>query len=163
MAKSAPNFTPTRRPSSTPVAREPLAYLRADDKLASLLPAAQQLAQLQAECERQLPMLFGHAQVLQLRERTLNIGVPNAALATRLRQVLPKLQQGLRAHGWEVEQIRLKVQPMSAQTTPTPPRERRELSNSALASFASLASEVEDSPLRDALNTLLQRHGRGQP
>lgn len=157
MAKSATNFTPTRRPESRPAAREPLAYLRSDDKLGSLLPTAQQVAALQTDCERQLPALFATCRVLQLREHTLNIAVPNAALATRLRQVLPKLQQGLREKGWSVEQIRLKVQPMAPETTPVVPREHRELSSGALSSFAALASEIDDSPLRDAVQALLKR------
>lgn len=159
MAKSAPNFTPAQRSPATPNAREPLAFLRADEKLAGLLPAAQQLAQLQSECTRLLPLLFGPCQVLQLREGSLSIAVPNGALATRLRQLLPKLQHGLRAGGWDVAQIRLKLQPATAVSTLPRAREPRELSSQAIASFASLAEEIEDSPLREALHQLLKRRG----
>jgi hypothetical protein len=156
MAKSAPNFTPMRRAEPRSSSRELLEYLRSDDKLSSLLPTVQQVAQLQADCEQQLPTLFSNCRVLQLRENTLHIAAPNAALATRLRQVLPKLQQGLRDNGWGIEQIRLKVQLMPTQPAPPPPSEPRVLSSSAIASFASLASQIEESPLRDALQNLLK-------
>ena len=96
MAKFAPNFTPMRRSEQRTSSRELLEYLRSDDKLGSLLPTVEQVVQLQAACEQQLPSLFNSCQVMQLREGTLHISAPNAALATRLRQVLPKLQQGLR-------------------------------------------------------------------
>lgn len=156
MAKPAPNFTPMRRAEPRSSSRELLEYLRSDDKLSSLLPTVQQVAQLQADCEQQLPALFSNCRVLQLRENTLHIAASNAALATRLRQVLPKLQQGLRDNGWGIEQIRLKVQLMPTQPAPPPPSEPRVLSSSAIASFASLASQIEESPLRDALQNLLK-------
>jgi hypothetical protein len=160
MAKSSPNFTPMRRTEPRASGRELLEYLRSDDKLGGLLPTVEQVVQLQAACERQLPTLFTSCQVLQLRENTLHISAPNAALATRLRQVLPKLQQGLRENGWGIEQIRLKVQLMPTQPAPPPPSAPRVLSNEAIASFAALASQIEESPLRDALQNLLKRRGK---
>ncbi|MBM3365859.1 MAG: DUF721 domain-containing protein [Betaproteobacteria bacterium] len=160
MAKSASNFTPAKRPEVRPTARDPLAYLRSDDTLAALLPTAQQVAELQAACETLLPTLFGRCQVLHLRQGILTIAAPNAALATRLRQIQPKLQQDLQGRGWDVEQIRMKIQLMSAEPAPVPPGEPRELSSSALSSFAALASEIEDSPLRDAVQALLRRRNK---
>jgi hypothetical protein len=160
MAKHSPNFTPMRRSEQRTSSRELLEYLRSDDKLGSLLPTVEQVVQLQAACEQQLPSLFNSCQVMQLREGTLHISAPNAALATRLRQVLPKLQQGLREKGWGVEQIRLKVQLMPTQPAPAPASEPRVLSSSAIASFASLASQIEESPLRDALQNLLKHQSK---
>ena len=160
MAKHSPNFTPMRRSEQRTSSRELLEYLRSDDKLGSLLPTVEQVVQLQAACEQQLPSLFNSCQVMQLREGTLHISAPNAALATRLRQVLPKLQQGLREKGWGVEQIRLKVQLMPTQPAPSPASEPRVLSSSAIASFASLASQIEESPLRDALQNLLKHQSK---
>lgn len=160
MAKSATNFTPAQRPEARPSARDPLAYLRSDDALGALLPAVQQVAQLQAACEALLPMLFGSCIVLHLRQGTLTIAAPTAALATRLRQVQPKLQQDLQAKGWGVEQIRLKIQLMTTEPKPVTQREPRELSSSALSSFSALANEIEDSPLRDAVRALLKRRNK---
>jgi hypothetical protein len=160
MAKPPPNFTPMHRAEPRASSRELLEYLRSDDKLGSLLPTVEQVVQLQAACEQQLPTLFSSCQVLQLRENTLHISAPNAALATRLRQVLPKLQQGLRASGWDIEQIRLKVQLMPTQAAPPAPSAPRVMSSGAIESIASLASQIEESPLRDALQNLLKRRGK---
>jgi len=160
MAKHSPTFTPMRRSEQRTSSRELLEYLRSDDKLGSLLPTVEQMVQLQAACEQQLPSLFNSCQVMQLREGTLHISAPNAALATRLRQMLPKLQQGLRDNGWSVEQIRLKVQLMPTQPAPPPPSEPRVLSSRAIASFESLASQIEESPLRDALQNLLKHQSK---
>ena len=108
MAKSATNFTPAQRPEARPSARDPLAYLRSDDALGALLPAVQQVAQLQAACEALLPMLFGSCIVLHLRQGTLTIAAPNAALATRLRQVQPD-RLGRRVADGTLPQVRPRV------------------------------------------------------
>ncbi len=158
--KFAPNFTPARRPEQRPTARGALDFLQTNDRLASLLPTLTQIAGLQADCERQLPTLFASCRVLQLREGALQVAVPNAALATRLKQVLPKLQDKLREKGWPVEAIKLKVQLMPA-VPQAPQRERvqRVLPKGAVGAFVELEQALEDSPrnasLREALKHLL--------
>jgi len=158
MAKNLPNFTPARRPGQAPKTRGAFEFLQSSDKLSELLPAAQRVGQLQADCERLLPTLFATCSALQIREGQLNIAVPNAALATRLRQVLPKLQQDLREKGWAVDGIKLKVQPMPSEAQ----RPSKKLSNSdlpgqAISSFSELANSLDDSPLRAALQALVAR------
>lgn len=158
MVKQAPNFKPARRPGQTPKTREAFEFLQSSDQLASLLPAAQRVGQLQADCERLLPTLFSHCRALQVREGQLQVAVPNAALATRLRQVLPKLQQGLKEKGWAIDGIRLKVQPMPAPPQHPPTKStNHEMPRNAVNAFAELATTLEDSPLRDALQTLVLR------
>jgi len=87
--------------------------------------------------------------------------VPNAALATRLRQQLPRLVAGLRENGWPVEEIRLKVQVMPERLPAPPAAAKRPLPPSALNSFADLESSLDSDPrneaLRDALRQLLAR------
>lgn len=157
MAKPPPNFTPARRPSQRPAAKEAFEFLQGSDKLAGLLPAAQRVGQLQSDCERLLPTLFASCRALQIREGQLQVAVPNAALATRLRQVLPKLQQGLRAQGWPVEGIRLKVQLLPVEPErPTRKVDARDLPNSAVDSFAQLAGTLGDEPRNNALQQALQ-------
>lgn len=162
MVRHPPNFTPARRPKQQAPAREASEFLQSSDKLSALLPAARRVGQLQADCERLLPTLFAGCRALQLREGQLQVAVPNAALATRLRQLLPKLQAGLREKGWAVDGIKLKVQPMPAE--PQRPSRRmasRDLPSSAVSSFADLAASLEQSPrneaLRQALQSLVQR------
>lgn len=158
MAKNPPNFTPARRPGPRPGAKDAFEFLQSSDKMAGLLPAVRRIGQLQAHCEQLLPTLFASCRVLQIREGQLQIAVPNAALATRLRQMLPKLQEGLREKGWLIDGIRLKMQLL-----PTEPERvvskpiGHDLPNDAVGSFAALAETLEDSPLKDALQHLVER------
>jgi hypothetical protein len=86
--------------------------------------------------------------------------VPNAALATRIRQMLPKLQAGLREKGWPVDGIRIKVQMMSGENrAPDRPAAQAVLPSQAVQAFAELAQSLEASPLRDALQLLVRRRG----
>lgn len=165
MAKNPPNFTPARRPSQRPAAKEAFEFLQGSDKLAGLLPAARRVGQLQADCERLLPTLFASCRALQIREGQLQVAVPNAALATRLRQVLPKLQQGLREQGWPVEGIRLKVQLLPSEPErPARKVEARDLPRTAMDSFAQLADTLGNDPrntaLQQALQALVRRRNR---
>ena len=161
MAKNPPNFTPARRPGQAPKTREVFEFLQTSDKLSALLPAARRVGQLQADCEQLLPTLFASCRALQVREGQLQVAVPNAALATRLRQVLPKLQDGLREKGWAIDGIKLKVQPMPAEPQrPVKKLANHELPRNAVNSFAELASTLEDSPLKIALQALVSRRNR---
>jgi hypothetical protein len=158
MAKHPPNFTPARRPGQAPKTREVFEFLQSSDKLSALLPAAQRVGQLQADCEQLLPTLFANCRALQIHENQLQVAVPNAALATRLRHVLPKLQEGLREKGWALDGIKLKVQPMSADAQrPQRQQEIHELPRNAVNSFAELATAMDQGPLRDALMALVSR------
>ncbi len=158
MAKNPPNFTPARRPGPRPGAKEAFEFLQSGDKLAGLLPAARRVGQLQADCERLLPTLFASCRALQIREGQLQVAVPNAALATRLRQMLPKLQAGLREKGWALEGIRLKVQLLPTEPQrPVRKPDVHELPRNAVSSFEALAASLDDSPLKEALRHLVER------
>ena len=126
--------------------------------MAALLPTLGQLAQLQTDCERLLPTLFASCRVLQLREGALQVAVPNAALATRLKQVLPKLQEGLRQKGWPVDAVKLKVQLMPA-VPQSPQRQQRHkaLSNQAVGAFALSEYQYLEAGLRKLLFNPLER------
>jgi len=158
MVKNPPNFIPARRPGPRPGAKDAFEFLQSSDKLAGLLPAARRVGQLQADCERLLPTLFANCRALQIREGQLQVAVPNAALATRLRQMLPKLQQGLREKGWPVEGIKLKVQLLPPEPV-RPVRQVRshDLPRNAVSSFADLAAAMDDGPLKEALEHLVAR------
>ena len=158
----SPNFTPARRPEQQPNTRGAVDFLQSNDRLAALLPTLSQLASLQSDCERLLPTLFASCRVLQLREGALQVAVPNAALATQVKQVLPKLQEGLRQKGWPVDAVKLKVQLMPAvPESATRPVKHKVLPRNAAGAFAELEQTLEDSPrnagLRDALKALLSR------
>ncbi len=165
MVRHPPNFTPARRPEQAPKAKGALDFLQSNERLAALLPTLEQLASLQSDCERLLPTLFAACRVLQLREGALQVAVPNAALATRLKQVLPKLQDGLQTKGWPVTAVKLKVQLMPVDPAQVTGRQGqgKDLPDGALLSFAALEDALgadDPSPLRDAVSKLIQRRRR---
>lgn len=156
------SFIPFRPPSASPRATQGAAdFLRAHDRIAPLLSAVARLAALQEDCSRALPAMFAQCTVLQLdAEGQMTVAVPNAALAARLKQQLPKLQAAMLQQGWQVKTIRLKVQIGKIAEKPAV-RGRQDLPAHALSAFAALRTVLDDSPrnqaLKDAVDSLLRR------
>ena len=158
MSSNRSNFTPARLPKNPPTAREAHSFLQGDEVMAGLLPTLEKMAALQTDAGQLLPGALATCRILQLREGTLHVAVPNAALATRIRQMLPKLQAGLRAKGWPIDSIRIKVQMMSGEDRlPDRPALQTAMPAQAVQAFAELAQSLEASPLRDALHSLVKR------
>lgn len=136
-------------------------YLRIHDKMASLLPAVQRLAELQKDCSAILPALFDVCSVLHFDSSQLSVATPNAALASKLKQQLPKLQEGLSKRGWQVNSIRLKVQ-VGKIAERAIPKKQIVLPSQALSAIAELRESLEDAPRNDALkaalDAMLRRH-----
>ncbi len=136
-------------------------FLRQHDRLGGLLSVAQRLAALQRECISQLPTAFGACQVLTLKEGQLVLAVPNAALAAKLKQQLPKLQETLAKRGWQVNGIRLKVQAGKISVEQKPGKQLA-MPDRARQAFAELDHSLDDSAtnqaLKSALRALLERH-----
>lgn len=136
-------------------------FLRAHEKMASLLPTATRLVALQKECQEILPVIFEACSVLHFESGQLVLAVPNAALLAKLKQQLPKLQEGLLQHAWQVSAIRLKLQPRKSLEKPYKIKQLA-LPSKAISSFSHLHAELENSiqnePLKTALLTLLTRH-----
>ncbi|MES2932011.1 MAG: DciA family protein [Pseudomonadota bacterium] len=156
MQTPSPPFTQQRPRSARkgPSALGAGDFLRADDKMAALLPTLTRVISLQKDCAKILPSMFDACDVLQLDSGQLTLATPNAALATKLKQQLPKLQEELGKLGWQVNVIRLKVQvgKMPAKSIPS-----RELALPALAvtAFAELGQALEASPRNEALRAAL--------
>ncbi|NVD99154.1 DciA family protein [Massilia sp. BJB1822] len=148
-------FKRSRRPA------EATDFLRRNDRLAALLPAAERMGALQADCAAALPAAFKLSEILACEDGQLLLSVPNAAVAAKLKQQLPKLQEALQQKGWQINNIRLRVQMMkSAQPLPV---ERRQLAlpDSAVHSFDQLSKELEETaqnrPLIAALRAMVAR------
>jgi chromosomal replication initiation ATPase DnaA len=141
-------------------AKDVVVFLRAHDKLATLLPAAARLVALQKDCAAILPSQFAWCSPLAFENGQLTLAIPNAALAAKLKQQLPKLQDNLLKRGWQVIAIRLKVQVVTEiakkEMQPHPG-----LSIEAVAAFAQLESALEKTPqnsaLKDALKKLVEK------
>lgn len=127
------------------------------------MPAAARMASLQADVAKALPMVAGSCSVLSFDQGVLVLGSPNAAVAARLKQQLPKLTGALQQRGWQVASIRIKVQvtqPLAPQYVP------RQLSmpDSAAAAFreleGALPKTTANASLIAALDRLAARRGK---
>ena len=162
MSSYPSTFRPAKPPSKASTSQDAVSFLRGHEALAALLPTATKLAKLQADCLTILPAQFSHCTVLNVNEGQLHIAVPNSALATRIKQMLPKLQSALIERGWQVEGIKLRIQ-VDAPAPAPPVIEGRELTSSALDSFRELNQNLENHPsnlaLKQAIQNLLKRRG----
>lgn len=138
-------------------------FLGAHNKMASLMPTVTRLIALQKDCATTLPAMFHNCHVLNLEMGNLTFAVPNAALASKLKQQLPKLQGELLALGWQVNAIRLKVQ-VPIPIPPAPVITQRQLSNQAITSFSTLLRDLGDggqnADLKAAILALLKSGNR---
>ena len=136
-------------------------FLHAHDRMASLLPTVARMTALQKDCGAILPDMFAACEVLQFEADRLVMAAPSAALAARLKHVLPSLREGLAQRGWQVNAIKIKVQVGQAAPPARPPK-RIALTTTALQAFAELEQSLEKKPhtdaLRTALATMLRRH-----
>lgn len=149
------SFQPYRQGTSSVFqARGAADFLRAHDKMAAILPGVTKMVALQKACATALPSMFHACAVLQLDADQLVLSTPNAALAAKLKQQLPKLQENLQAQGWQVNAIRLKVQvarPDQPARQPVAPL----LPAVATSAFAALGAALEDSPRNEALRAAI--------
>lgn len=157
---------PPRRPAqggSTRVTLGVTDFLQKHDKLGMLLPTLERLGTLEKACAMALPVIFETCSVLNLEAGQLVLAAPNAALASKLKQQLPKLQSFLQQQGWQVNAIRIKVQVGKIHEKSITSKQIV-LSNRALTAFAALEDSLEPSnrnaSLKAALQAMLSRHKR---
>ena len=131
-------------------------FLRSNERMASLLPTALRMADLQRDVGVALPAIAGNCDVLSFQDGLLVLAVPSSAVAARLKQGLPKLQSTLLARGWHITTLRLKVQVTRAM----PPQvETRvlELPPTAVDAFEELGESLPDTPQNAALVAAIKR------
>jgi len=136
-------------------------FLRSNERLASLLPAAMRIGKLQKDCRVILPPMYAGCDVLSFHEGALVLAVPSSAVAAKLKQQLPKLQGGLQKKGWQVESVRIKIQ--VGRALPQRQEEKRvlELPPTAVQAFEELGHALPDTkqnaPLIAALLRLAEK------
>jgi len=98
------------------------------------------------------PHLAQSSQVLGMQSGTLSVAVANAAVAAKLRQLVPELIVMLQNRGCEVSGIRVKVQVSfnRGQSVTTP----RKLGKTARDALNELSQTLGDSALKIALKKL---------
>lgn len=154
-------FPAPSRQRTVPKAKGASDFLQSADGLAALMPAVTRMAALQKDCAKLLPAMFDACDVLQYDADQLVLSTPNAALAAKLKQQLPKLQAHLVKSGWQVNVIRIKVQVAKPR-----PREvftkQIHLTPQALSALDQLGKTLENSPqnqtLIDAVRAMVARH-----
>ena len=124
--------------------------------------------QIRQAAQAVLPEGLGDAcQVARLEDGCLTLAVPNASHAAKLRQLAPRLADALTRQGWNINEIKVRIQAdIYGPALPTPPaRETKPLDAQALHAFTALHDELQPGPLADAVARLLKRHGspKGEP
>jgi len=136
-------------------------FLQHNDKLSPLLPTIKRNLTLKKECSAVLPAIFDSCEVLNLADDQLVLSIPNAALASKLKQQLPKLQAHLQHRGWQINAIKIKVQ-VKKTVEKTAPAKQAILTPSALTAFKelenNLAENAQNTALKAALERLLKRN-----
>ena len=131
-------------------------FLRKNDRMVSLMPAAMRMADLQRDVGLALPAIANNCDVLSFQEGVLTLAVPSSAVAARLKQQLPKLQSTLLARGWQVNSTRLKVQVTRAMPQRVETRVL-ELPSTAVEAFEELGESLPDTPQNAALVAAVKR------
>jgi len=140
--------------------RQALQWMDNDGRGASVLFTAQRLLALEQSLRQLLPtnLRQGFA-VAELSGEELTLMTYNTAFAAKIRQFQPRFIEQLKADGWPVTAIRIRV---SAEPRPKhatkPERLARTLDKDDLNHFDQLAQTLRPGPLADSVNKLLAHH-----
>jgi hypothetical protein len=137
-------------------ASEASSFLQQSDKLSPLLPTIKRNISLQKECGIALPPMFDTCEVLNLADDQLVISTPNASIASKLKQQLPKLQAHLQQRGWQINAIKIKVQ-VKKTVEKEKPVKQAILSAGAVTAFSQLENSLDATPLNADLRAALER------
>lgn len=152
MMKRPSSFIPYQPKAPVQYSKGAVDFLRGNDRMAAILPAAKRLVALQKDCAASLP---ANCLPLNLENGQMTVAVPNAAFAAKLKHQLPKLQEHLLKRGWQVSAIRLKVQVISKIDKPAR-NFNPGLSSGAVEAFSQLENALETTPQNSALKAALK-------
>lgn len=133
-------------------------YIGSATPLAILSEQVARLLSLQRTWESVAPQRLAHfCQVASLRDRTLVLYANNGAVAAKVRQLVPSLLEKFQKKGLEITAILVRVQAGSMTAVSDPPKTMR-LEGCALDALRQLTERLGASPLREALEKMLERH-----
>lgn len=123
-----------------------------------LAARTQQLDKLNIILQKSLPLQFiNHCRLANISADKVIIHTDKAAYASMLRFQAPQICQALSAHLPEpVNKLDVKVRPLSTVNRP-PSANTLQVSTKTAALLESTAAEIEDGPLKAALNKLAKR------
>ena len=129
-------------------------YFSAAEPLRVLSAEARRLAEWQqAFLKAAPPVLTQSCRVGALRGDILILLADNAAVASKLRQLAPRLLTSFRKQGFKATSIQIRVQ-VDRRWAPAAKPGQRKLSAETLENLEKLAEGLEDSPLKRALRTM---------
>ena len=133
-------------------------FLRSNDRLAALMPTALRVGNLQRDVKAILPPMYAGCDVLSFQEATLTLAVPSSAVAAKLKQQVPKLQAGLQKKGWQVDNVRIKIQmrpnvPVREELKPS----SLTLPPTAVEAFEELGESLPETPQNATLIAAIKR------
>ena len=130
-------------------------HLMADAGLARYSFKVRRLLELQ-RCFQAASPMAASARVANFKAGKVVIHAENGAVATRLRQLTPRLMDALRTAAAEVTGIEIRVQPANPNPVAPPGNGQRALGLKAKQGLTSLAEGLaEGSPLKSALQRLV--------
>lgn len=132
-------------------------FLQGNATLARLLPAVQRMANLQRDCHEVLPAAFKTCEIFAFDGSELTLAVPNTALAAKLKQQVPALLLTLNGKGWQINNIRFRVQMPKGIAHVGPSGEGLKLSEAAVDSFDEMSRKLEATPANEPLIAAMQR------
>ena len=134
--------------------------LAATDQLKALSRAAHRLAELERLLLSAAPRALSEAtRIKSFRAGTLVVSADNAAVASKLKLLAPQLLIQIREREPEVTGIRVEVQPAPGAASRR--SQKRSIGDSAILEFRHLAQGLGESPLRSAVDRLVERHKKG--
>ncbi|HEY9459274.1 MAG TPA: DciA family protein [Paralcaligenes sp.] len=154
---------PRQRPTEnfSPADLTAIHWLGSDQHGAQVLTTARMLLSIEQVTKKVLPPALAQAcRVARIDEQRIILAVPSAAYASKLRQLAPRIAELLKASGWNLNEIIVKVQAglLQTRTKTTPPRQITPLDAKALNAFEELQNNLTPGPLADAVQRLLNHH-----
>lgn len=137
-------------------------YLNSSNSLRRLSDESRRIAELQRIFLKSAPQPLTQACcVTQLRAGTLFLVAENAAIAAKLKQLLPRLLTSYQKLGMQVTAIRVEVQVREVAPGGGAKGPAKQLSTESIKNLEQLAAGLEDSPLKQALTNMVA-HQRGK-
>jgi hypothetical protein len=136
-------------------------WLGQNRQSADVLATARRMIEMEHVISQALPTSLATAcRVARINDREITLAVPSAAHASKLRQLAPRIVQRLDQHGWNINQLQVKVQAGLNQnaTNVSRKKEVNPLDEQALTSFEELYRNTPPGPLAESLKRLIERH-----
>lgn len=138
--------------------RKIASFIDRTPNLARLGKLAAALRELQKTWNDSLPdELKGLSEAVGGEGGTLMVATRSSAVAAKLRQMETRLLINLAKNGLEVSAIKVRMQVELLPHQAKNPKRNLELGESALNAFSSASEQLPDSPLKQAMHTLLAK------